>query len=195
MQSQGVVSAGSRRGMRSRQCSAGSENKARTAITNPSAPHKPDLRPSLKVACNSPTPDFTNPQKRCNCNARASTRERLPWELHATLGSNHALWPHADSMQLAPQETPHATERSNAPVREHYTSSGALHQFGSITPVPSWCNTHLSGVTPLRNKRGRGGVERIQPYREDSTQSEGVEPYRPDITPHHNKLECGSART
>ena len=51
-----------------------------------------------------------------------SMHERLPWELHATLGSNHALWPHADSMQLAPQETLHAAERSNAPVRGHYTS-------------------------------------------------------------------------
>ena len=48
-----------------------------------------DLHP--KVACNSPTPDFANPQKRCNCNDHVSMYERLPWELHATLGRNHAL--------------------------------------------------------------------------------------------------------
>ena len=32
------------------------------------------------------------------------------------------------------------------------TSQGALHRLGSITPAPRWCNTPLSGVTPLRNK-------------------------------------------
>ena len=36
------------------------------------------------------------------------------------------------------------------------TSLGALHQFGSITPLGKWCNTPLSGVTPLRNKLKRG---------------------------------------
>ena len=29
---------------------------------------------------------------------------------------------------------------------------GALHQLGSIALAPRWCNTPLSGVTPLRNK-------------------------------------------
>ena len=28
----------------------------------------------------------------------------------------------------------------------------ALHLLGSITPPGKWCNTRLSGVTPLRNK-------------------------------------------
>ena len=31
-----------------------------------------------------------------------------------------------------------------------------LHQLGSITPLGKWCNTPLSGVTPLRNKPERG---------------------------------------
>ena len=29
---------------------------------------------------------------------------------------------------------------------------GALHQLGSIALAPRWCNTLLSGATPLRNK-------------------------------------------
>ena len=28
----------------------------------------------------------------------------------------------------------------------------ALHQLGSITPPPNWCNTPISGVTPINNK-------------------------------------------
>ena len=32
----------------------------------------------------------------------------------------------------------------------------ALHQLGSVTPPPSWCNTPLSGVTPARNKQQCG---------------------------------------
>ena len=37
----------------------------------------------------------------------------------------------------------------------------ALHQLRSITPPPSWCNTPLSGVTPLSNKPTRGMVSSL----------------------------------
>lgn len=43
-----------------------------------------------------------------------------------------------------------------SPAGQPCTSSGALRQLGGITPSPNWCNTPLSGVTPLRNKRDCG---------------------------------------
>ena len=36
------------------------------------------------------------------------------------------------------------------------TSWGSLHQLGSITLAPRWCNTPLSGVTPPRYKQECG---------------------------------------
>ena len=36
---------------------------------------------------------------------------------------------------------------------------GGLHQLGSIALPPSWCNTPISGVTPVRNKADRGDVQ------------------------------------
>ena len=165
MQSQGVVSAGSRRGMRSRQCSAGSENEARTAITNPSAPQKPGLRSSLKVACNSPTPDFTNPR-----NVAIAT----PVLQHVKGCHGNCMRHFRETTQSGDAERP----RSRTQKKRCTRLSAALHQLGSITPVPSWCNTHPSGVTPLKNKRGRGAVESIQPYRQDSTSSGRFNPIR-----------------
>ena len=34
-----------------------------------------------------------------------------------------------------------------------------LHQLGSVTPAPSWCNTPPSGATPLNNKKTRGHTD------------------------------------
>ena len=61
-----------------------------------------------------------------------------------------------------PRRRPTGPSRA-APVshpRGNASSRGALHQLGSITPPPSWCNTPLSGVTPLSNKHRRRDMPR-----------------------------------
>ena len=67
-------------------------------------------------------------------------------------------YPHRRNLSASPFpiREPQRHLRVPAPGREHYTSSGGLHQLGGITPPPSWCNAPLSGVTPLRNKLKRG---------------------------------------
>ena len=52
---------------------------------------------------------------------------------------------------------PSASDTATRPRHAHPGSEReALHHLASITPPPSWCNTPLSGVTPLSNKPTRG---------------------------------------
>ena len=47
-----------------------------------------------------------------------------------------------------------------------YTRYGALHHLGSLTPPPNWCNSALSGATPLGNKHNHENVpSRKEPRR------------------------------
>ena len=64
-----------------------------------------------------------------------------------------AKWCNATEQQVcARQDLLHSCS-NNMPVDPCWA---ALHQLGSIALAPSWCNTPLSGVTPLRNKRECG---------------------------------------
>ena len=71
-----------------------------------------------------------------------------------------------------------------------------MHRLGSIAPVPSRCNTQLSGVTPLRNKPKRGHEEG---YRSTSCIAPCVRPSR--ARPHARRnplrapqrLDCANA--
>ena len=57
---------------------------------------------------------------------------------------------------------PAASDAATRPRHAHPDSEReALHQLGSVTPPPSWCNTQLSGVTPLSNKYQCGNMPRL----------------------------------
>ena len=110
----------------------------------------------IKVAHNFPRSFFECCPKRCNSNDANSRFEIAAGELRATLSGNY---PHAL----------HRTRRRGmTPVRADYTRKGALHQLGSIAPPPNWCNTRLSGVTPLSNKP-QCGPTRVERSRSSAT--------------------------
>ena len=68
------------------------------------------------------------------------------------------------------------------PAGQLCTSLGALHQLGSITLAPNWCNTPLSGVTPLSNKAHRRAV----------TRHSIEETLGPSARPHIERRRCAS---
>ena len=70
---------------------------------------------------------------------------------------------HAQSRTLPPDTPqPAASDAATRPRHAHPDSEReALHQLGSVTPPPSWCNTQLSGVTPLSNKYQCGNMPRL----------------------------------
>ena len=112
----------------------------------------------IKVAHNFPRSFFEHCSKRCNSNDANSKFEAAAGELRATLSRNYTNALHR------------TRPRGMTPVREEYTRKGALHQLGSITPPPNWCNTHLSGATPLSNKPERG-LARVDRPRSSATSS------------------------
>lgn len=103
----------------------------------------------IKVAHNFPRSFFECCPKRCNSNDANSGFEIAAGELRATLSGNY------------PHVLHRTRRRGMTPVRADYTRKGALHQLGSIAPPPNWCNTRLSGVTPLSNKYRCGGMPRL----------------------------------
>ena len=63
-----------------------------------------------------------------------------------------------------PPDTPEPAASDAATQPRHanpFSEREALHHLGSITPPPSWCNTPLSGVTPLSNKYRCGEIPRL----------------------------------
>ena len=130
-----------------------------------------------KVAHNFPRSFFEHCSKRCNSNDANSRFEEAARELRAILSGNY---PHALHRTRPRGMTPVRDHDASSgglhqlgsitPVGEEYTRKGALHQLGSITPSPKWCNTHLSGVTPLSNKP-KCGLARVDRPRSSAASS------------------------
>ena len=80
---------------------------------------------------------------------------------------------------------------SNAATRPRHAHPGsereALHQLASITLPPSWCNTQLSGVTPLSNKYQCGDMPRLSSQNTRQRSSAATEE-----TVHHRETGTGS---
>ena len=70
----------------------------------------------------------------------------------------HRLPQQAQPRSIPPHSPqPAASDAATRPRNAHPDSEReALHQLGSVTPPPSWCNTPLSGVTPARNNQQCG---------------------------------------
>ena len=164
--------------------------------------------PHPKVACNSATRTLRHAHKRCNCNDHHSKSERLTGKLHATLLGNHTRCHTAEGSPPV-REAPGLNPIGGAtPVTKHCTPYEALHPLRSTAPVTKHC-TRYEALHPIRtgamptdgvhrpfsNKHKRGAAARIQPHREDSTRSEGVEASRSGVTPLDNKHERGSVHT
>ena len=83
---------------------------------------------------------------------------------------------------------------SNAATRPRHAHPGsereALHQLGSVTPPPSWCNTPLSGVTPLSNKYRCGDMPRLSSQNTRQRSSAATEE-----TVHHRETHAGNETT
>ena len=75
----------------------------------------------------------------------------------------HRLPQQAKPRAISPHRTqPSASDAATRPRHAHPGSEReTLHQLGSITPPPSWCNTPPSGVTPLSNKYRCGDMPRL----------------------------------
>ena len=131
----------------------------------------------IKVAHNFPRSFFEHCSKRCNSNDANSKFEAAAGELRATLSRNYTNALHRTRPRGMTRFREDYTSSGglhqfgrNTPVREEYTRKGALHQLGSITPPPNWCNTHLSGATPLSNKP-ECGLARVERSRSSTTSS------------------------
>ena len=106
------------------------------------------------------------------CSPRLRTRDAAPVTSHCTryvaihpirrgampTDRVHHRPQQAQSRALPPHRPqPSASDAATRPRHAHPGSEReALHQLGSVTPPPSWCNTPLSGVTPARNKQQCG---------------------------------------
>ena len=82
---------------------------------------------------------------------------------------------------------PTASDAATRPRHAHPGSEReALHQLGSITPPPSWCNTQLSGVTPLSNKYQCDNMPRLSSQNTRQRSSAATEE-----TVHHRETGTG----
>ena len=82
---------------------------------------------------------------------------------------------------------PTASDAATRPRHAHPGSEReALHQLASITLPPSWCNTPLSGVTPLSNKYRCGDMPRLSSQNTRQRSSAATEE-----TVHHRETGTG----
>ena len=86
----------------------------------------------------------------------------------------HRLPQQAQSRAIRPRRPqPSASDAASQPRNTHHGSEREpLHQLGSVTPPPSWCNTPLSGATLLSNKFRRGDTPQL-PAKREATQFSG----------------------
>ena len=74
--------------------------------------------------------------------------------------------PHSHAATQPRDARPSSGLASQQKQSGRYTRYGALHHLGSLTPPPNWCNSALSGATPLGNKHNHENVpSRKEPRR------------------------------
>ena len=104
----------------------------------------------------------------------------------------HRLPQQAQPRAIPPHRPqPSASDAATRPRHAHPCSEReALHQLGSITPPPSWCNTQLSGVTPLSNKYQCDNMPRLSSQNTRQRSSAATEE-----TVHHRETHAGNETT
>ena len=104
----------------------------------------------------------------------------------------HRLPQQAQPRAIPPHRPlPSASDAATRPRHAHPGSEReALHQLRSVTPPPSWCNTQLSGVTPLSNKYQCGDMPRLSSQNTRQRSSAATEE-----TVHHRELHADSNTT
>ena len=104
----------------------------------------------------------------------------------------HRLPQQAQPRAIPPHRPlPSASDAATWPRHAHPGSEReALHQLRSVTPPPSWCNTQLSGVTPLSNKYQCGDMPRLSSQNTRQRSSAATEE-----TVHHRELHADSNTT
>ena len=104
------------------------------------------------------------------CSAPITTttaRNASPHTLSGSPRRSHtATQPHSHAATQPRDARPSSGLASQQKQSGRYTRYGALHHLGSLTPPPNWCNSALSGATPLGNKHNHENVpSRKEPRR------------------------------
>ena len=111
-----------------------------------------------------PTDRVQCPHNNHNCAQRLPTH---PVRQSQTQPHSHtATQPRSHTATQPRDARPSSGLASQQKQSGRYTRYGALHHLGSLTSPPNWCNSALSGATPLGNKHNHDNVpSRKEPRR------------------------------